>query len=355
VRATDKRVLILGGAGFIGTNLAHRIAGGGERVLLFDDLSRAGVERNVRWLQASHGALVELARGDTCDAARVARLAREASAIFHLAAQVAVTTSLLDPVRDFDVNARGTLHVLEALRALPRPPPLLFTSTNKVYGPLEDVELVAAGTRYQPIPGSPYAPGVSERRSIDLQSPYGCSKGCADQYVLDYARSYRLPATVFRMSCVYGPHQHGNADQGWLAHLLRAAMRGETITIFGDGKQVRDALFVEDLVDAFLLARAGMHRASGQAFNVGGGSSRTLSLLELMDVIEALEGRRPLLAFSRWRTADQRWYVSDTRKIERTLGWRPAVSIAEGVRRLHGWLKGEERRSVRAPEAEVHA
>jgi CDP-paratose 2-epimerase len=237
---------------------------------------------------------------------------------------------------------------------LPRPPPLVFTSTNKVYGALDDVDLVAGEVRYAPARGSPWARGISERRPVEFHSPYGCSKGAADQYVLDYARTFRLPAAVFRMSCIYGPHQHGNEDQGWLAHLIRAAMRAEVITIYGDGKQVRDALFVEDLVDAFLLARAGMHRAAGEAFNVGGGPDRTLSLLELVAMIEALEGRRPAVEFAPWRPADQRWYVSDTRKLGRALGWSPAVGVADGVRRLHAWLRDDERQ--RQPlSAEVHA
>jgi CDP-paratose 2-epimerase len=348
-----KRVVITGGAGFIGTNLADRLARDGERVLLYDNLSRPGVERNLRWLVATHGPAIDVERSDTRAQARLATALRDASSVFHLAAQVAVTTSLVDPIHDFEVNARGTLNLLEGLRARPTPPPLVYTSTNKVYGALDDVDVAAAGLRYAPAEGSPWARGISEERPVEFHSPYGCSKGAADQYVLDYARTYRLPAAVFRMSCIYGPHQHGNEDQGWLAHLIRAALRGETISIYGDGKQVRDALFVEDLVDAFLLARAGMHRVAGEAFNVGGGAERTLSLLELVDMIEALEGRRPALAFDAWRAADQRWYVSDTRKIARVLGWTPVVGVADGVRRLHAWLRSEERAA--AVPAEAHA
>jgi CDP-paratose 2-epimerase len=343
--SSGRRVLITGGAGFIGTNLADRLAGGGESVLLYDDLSRPGVERNARWLVARHGGRIELERASVRDAGRLGRRVREATAVFHLAAQVAVTTSLEDPLHDFEVNARGTLELLEAMRALPSPPPLLYTSTNKVYGALDGVELAVRGPRYAPLPGSAHARGISEERPVEFHSPYGCSKGCADQYVLDYARTYRLPAAVFRMSCIYGPHQHGNEDQGWLAHLVRAALRGEPITIYGDGRQVRDVLFVEDLVDAFLLARAGMRRVAGEAFNVGGGPDRTLSLLELLAMIEALEGERPPATFAAWRPADQRWYVSDSRKLARALGWTPAVGVVEGVRRLHAWLRSEERQA----------
>jgi CDP-paratose 2-epimerase len=196
--------------------------------------------------------------------------------------------------------------------------------------------------------------GVSELEPLSFESPYGCSKGAADQYVRDYARSYGVPTVVFRMSCIYGPHQHGNEDQGWLAHLIRSALRGERITVYGDGKQVRDALFVEDLVDAFLLARAGMRHVAGEAFNVGGGPARTLSLLELLSMIAALGGARPEVAFAPWRAADQRWYVSDTRKLESALGWRPVVGLAEGVSRLHAWLRGEERPAILSP-AEARA
>ncbi len=348
-----KKVLITGGAGFIGTNLADRLARDGEHVLLYDDLSRPGVERNARWLAATHGPLVEIDRADVRDAPRLARAVREASSVFHLAAQVAVTTSLDDPLGDFEVNARGTLNLLEAIRAQASPPPLLFTSTNKVYGALDDVQVVASGTRYATAQGSPYERGIAESRPVEFHSPYGCSKGCADQYVLDYARTFGLPAAVFRMSCIYGPHQHGNEDQGWLAHLLRAALRGERITIYGDGQQVRDALFVEDLVDAFLLARAGMHRIAGEAFNVGGGPERTLSLLDLLGMIEAFTGEKPRVGFADWRAADQRWYVSDTRKLRRALGWSPVVGVAEGVARLHAWLRSEERSTTMV--AELHA
>ncbi|ABS27412.1 SDR family NAD(P)-dependent oxidoreductase [Anaeromyxobacter sp. Fw109-5] len=332
-------VLITGGAGFIGSNLADRLARAGERVLLLDDLSRPGVARNLAWLQAEHGDRIDLERADVRDAAAVARAAREATSVFHLAAQVAVTTSLEDPVGDFEVNARGTLNVLEAVRGRSEPPPLLFTSTNKVYGALEDLALVRNGDRYGPPAGSPYARGVSEARPVEFHSPYGCSKGAADQYVLEWARTFGVPAVVFRMSCIYGPHQHGNEDQGWVAHLLRAALRGDTVTIYGDGRQVRDVLFVEDLVDAFLLARGGARKLAGEAFNVGGGPDHTLSLLELVDLIEALDGERPKVTFSGWRVADQRWYVSDTSKLRAVTGWAPRVPVAEGIGRLHAWLR----------------
>jgi CDP-paratose 2-epimerase len=271
--------------------------------------------------------------------------------VYHLAAQVAVTTSLVDPISDFEVNARGTLEVLEAVRAQRRPIPVVFTSTNKVYGALDDLDVTEGPRRYVVAP--PLAHGVSEQRAVEFHSPYGCSKGAADQYVLDWARTYGVPATVFRMSCIYGPHQHGNEDQGWIAHMLKAAMRGETITIYGDGKQVRDALFVDDLVEALLLARAEIRKTSGHPFNVGGGPENTLSLLELLDLLAVLEGARPRVDRADWRAADQRWYVSDTRALRAALGWTPTVGVVEGVRRLHSWLRSSERAASRPAEAEA--
>jgi CDP-paratose 2-epimerase len=351
--AARRRVLITGGAGFIGTNLADRVLRDGEEVVVLDALTRPGVERNLRWLQQRHGARVQVEVADVRDLAAVKRAVRGATSVFHFAAQVAVTTSLADPLGDFEINARGTLNVLEALRGRSSPPPLIFTSTNKVYGALDDLELRVEGGRYQP--PAALARGISEARPIAFHSPYGCSKGAADQYVLDWAHTFGVPAAVFRMSCIYGLHQHGNEDQGWVAHLLRAAIRGETITIYGDGRQVRDVLFADDLVEAFLLARARMSALAGEAFNVGGGPGSTTSLLELLELIRVLEGARPRVAFAPWRAADQRWYVSDASRLRAATGWSPKVSVVEGVRRLHAWLRSSEQGAVaRALAAEAH-
>ena len=338
-RRDSRPVLITGGAGFIGANLAHRLLSEGEEVVLFDRLSRAGVEGNYEWLRQVHGSRVRLQVADTRDAEAVARAVRSAKTVFHFAAQVAVTSSIADPRHDFEVNTLGTLNVLEALRALPTPPPLLFTSTNKVYGSLSDLEWHDDGKRYEPADRHLQAHGLDESRALDFYSPYGCSKGAADQYILDYARTYNLPATVFRMSCIYGPHQFGTEDQGWLAHFLIQAMDGQTITLYGDGKQVRDVLFVEDLVDALLLARRHIDRLSGQAFNIGGGPAQTVSLLEFMDLIAELCGEAPRLDWGDWRLGDQRYYVSDTRKFQAATGWSPTVGVEEGVRRLYDWLR----------------
>jgi CDP-paratose 2-epimerase len=331
-------VLITGGAGFVGCNLAHRYLAQGREVVLFDNLSRPGVERNLAWLRATHGDRVRAQVADVRDAAAVARAVRGAAEVYHFAAQVAVTTSLLDPIDDFEINARGTLTLLEALRALDTPPPLVFTSTNKVYGDLGDVPLALRGRRYAPADAAVRASGVGEDRALDFHSPYGCSKGTADQYVRDYARSYGLPTVVFRMSCIYGPHQFGTEDQGWVAHFLIRALEGRPITLYGDGMQVRDVLFVEDLVDAFLLARAHVDRLSGEAFNIGGGPANTTSLLELVDRIGALHGERPEVTHEAWRTGDQRYYVSDVRRFGAATGWAPRTSVSEGLERLYEWL-----------------
>ncbi|MDQ6626648.1 MAG: GDP-mannose 4,6-dehydratase, partial [Verrucomicrobiota bacterium] len=344
-KSRKKLVLITGGSGFVGCNLAHRLCSDGEPVLLYDNLSRAGVERNAAWLRQAHGDLVELQVGDIRDSQSLSEAAQSSSAVFHLAAQVAVTSSLTAPTNDFEINARGTLNVLEALRGMTSPPPIIFTSTNKVYGHLDEVALRLNGNRYEPEDADTRANGISEKQPLDFYSPYGCSKGAADQYILDYARTFGLPAVVFRMSCIYGPHQFGTEDQGWVAHFLIQAMKERPITLYGDGNQVRDVLFVEDLVDAFLLARKNIRQLSGQVFNLGGGPRNTTSLLELLDCIAALEGARPNVSSGNWRPGDQRYYVSNFSKFETATGWEPKVGMREGVERLHGWL-GESRAAV---------
>ncbi|MBV9945907.1 MAG: GDP-mannose 4,6-dehydratase [Myxococcales bacterium] len=328
--------LITGGAGFIGANVAHRLLSAGERVRVLDNLSRPMVDRNLAWLTGQHPRL-EVIVGDVRDPVAVREALQGVDHVFHFAAQVAVTTSLIDPTTDFDVNARGTLIVLEAIRAMARPPALLFTSTNKVYGACVDLPFVRQGDRYVPEDARLRESGIGEGRPLEFHSPYGCAKGTADQYVLDWARTYGLRTCVFRMSCIYGPRQFGNEDQGWVAHFLLRALRGAELVIYGDGAQVRDVLYVDDLVDAMLLARAEMSRVAGQAFNVGGGPGNAVSLLELVGRLEALLQKRLRVRVAPWRSADQRWYVSDVRKIVRELGWRPAVTPEEGLSRLWAW------------------
>jgi CDP-paratose 2-epimerase len=330
--------LITGGAGFIASNVADRLLQNGWRVRIFDNLSRAGVEQNVRWLVSRYGPRVDTRIGDVRDRAALSAALTGVQRVFHFAAQVAVTTSLVEPLDDFEVNARGTLNLLEAVRRMDHPPSVLFTSTNKVYGHLDEVPLVRRGKRYEPADVSIASHGIAEDCPLDFHSPYGCSKGAADQYVLDYARTFGIPATVFRMSCIYGPHQFGTEDQGWVAHFLIQTLRRSPLTLYGDGLQVRDVLFVEDLVRAMLLAHERIDATAGRAFNIGGGPANTVSLLELLDLIGALTRIRPVFDVEPWRQADQRYYVSNTAKFEQATGWRPEVPVAQGVRRLMEWL-----------------
>jgi CDP-paratose 2-epimerase len=341
---TQATTLITGGAGFIGSNLAHRLLAAGRRVRVLDNLSRPGVEQNLQWLRQQHGDLLEFVRADVRDAAAVAQAVAGVQQVFHFAAQVAVTTSLENPQEDFAINAQGTLNVLEAARARPVPPGVILTSTNKVYGGLEDLQLSVQGQRYLPVDAGVAARGIGESRPLDFHSPYGCSKGTADQYVTDYARSYGMTTLVFRMSCIYGPRQFGTEDQGWVAHFILRALRGERITLYGDGMQVRDVLFVDDLVDAFLLAEQHAPRLAGRAFNMGGGPRNAISLQDLLDRIEQLHGKRPPLSLDAWRTGDQRYYVSDTESFQRETGWQARVPADEGIARLYEWLAARETR-----------
>ena len=347
-------ILITGGAGFIGTNLAHRLLSEGTPVILYDNLSRPNVEHNLAWLKSEHGQLVRFEHGDVLDFEALRKVVRSASKVFHFAAQVAVTTSLDEPIKDFEINARGTLNLLEALRGCAEPPPLLFTSTNKVYGDLKDVELEVRDGRYEPTDAPLRRHGFSEERALAFHSPYGCSKGAACQYVLDYARTFGMRTIVFRMSCIYGLHQFGNEDQGWVAHFLIRALKGLPITIYGDGRQVRDILFVEDLVEALLKAQQKVGELGGEAFNIGGGPANTISLIELLDLIEQLHGTRPETHFDDWRSADQQYYVSDTRKFSGATGWKAAVDVRTGVTKLYHWLKEfhREKASFIVPHAE---
>jgi CDP-paratose 2-epimerase len=340
----EDAAIITGCAGFIGTNLAHRLLNEGRTVILLDNLHRLGAYENVRWLRSVHGERARIRVADIRDPFATRGLLEHARTVFHLAGQVAVTDSLTHPQYDFAVNVWGTSHLLEALRRQADPPALVFTSTNKVYGSLPDILLRRSGRRYEPLEPRLRQHGVDERRPLDFHTPYGCSKGAADQYVLDYARTYGLPALVFRMSCIYGPHQHGTEDQGWVAHFLLQTLRGQPLTMYGDGRQVRDVLHVDDLVDALLRAERDAPRLRGRAFNVGGGPDRTLSLLELVDRIEDLHGARPQVRFAPARPGDQAYYVSDVRAIADATGWRPRVGVPEGLHDLYAWLARERGR-----------
>jgi CDP-paratose 2-epimerase len=331
-------VLITGGAGFIGSNLADRLLREGRPVILLDNLSRSGVERNVRYLCETHGDLLEVHIHDVRDRRVVERLVARCGSIFHFAAQVAVTTSLVDPVGDFESNLQGTVNVLEAARKQETPPPLLFTSTNKVYGDLHDIELVPVGNRHVPRDHHTRKYGVDESRPLDFHSPHGCSKGAADQYILDYARMYATPNMVFRMSCVYGRRQLGTEDQGWVAHFARQMLRGGPLSIYGDGRQVRDILYIDDLLDAMLLAMENIDRTAGQAFNIGGGPDNAVSLLQVVRALAELSGAEPQVSYGPRRQGDRSYYVSDTRRFTRATGWTPRISAEQGVSCLYRWL-----------------
>ncbi|MEK7657183.1 MAG: GDP-mannose 4,6-dehydratase [Elusimicrobiota bacterium] len=333
----SRRALVTGGAGFIGVNAAARLLSRGWSVSVLDDLSRPGTEKNLAWLRRQ-GAL-DFTRADIRDPRAVARWVKARSKgldfVLHLAAQVAVTTSVADPRPDFEINALGTLNLLEALRALPRKPFLLYSSTNKVYGGMEGVRVALKGGRYA------YASrpmGCSEEEPLDFHSPYGCSKGAADQYVRDYFRIYGLPSAVLRQSCIYGPHQNGTEDQGWVAHFMRAAQAGTGVTLYGDGRQVRDLLFIDDLVDAFEAAYRKRSLSRGRIYNIGGGPANTLSLLELLDWIATRQGKPMRVVRKGWRPGDQKVYVCDIRRARRELGWSPKMGVRKGLGRLWDWL-----------------
>lgn len=344
----DRPVLVTGGAGFIGSNIADRLAREGYSVLVYDALSRPGVERNLAWLWDRHPSAIQPIIADIRDAGELRRAVGEAQAVFHMAAQVAVTTSLDDPRDDFEINLGGTFNLLEAARAKGGVP-VVFASTNKVYGDLADLEFAATEQGYLPTDRDVRRFGIGERRPLDFHTPYGCSKGAADQYVLDYARSYGVPAAVLRMSCIYGQRQLGTEDQGWVAHFLIRALEGAPITLYGDGQQVRDILDVSDAVDAYLAAWRRIDRVAGQAFNLGGGPANAVSLRTLIAEIGALTGRDVALSWSDWRAGDQRYFVADTRAAEAALGLGPRLPWRDGVARLAGWL-AEERRLPVEPE-----
>jgi CDP-paratose 2-epimerase len=351
----DRPVLVTGGAGFIGSNLADRLARDGHEVLVYDALARPGVEANLAWLKARHPRRVSAVVADIRDEDEFGRAVAEAGAVFHLAAQVAVTTSLVDPRADFAVNLQGTLSVLEALRRRGEPVPLVFASTNKVYGDLSDVVLEREGDAYIPRDPGLRAHGIGEDRPLDFHTPYGCSKGAADQYVLDYARSFGLPTAVLRMSCIYGPRQMGTEDQGWIAHFLIRALRGEPISVYGDGCQVRDALDVGDAVEAYLAAWAWIGAVGGRAFNLGGGPANAVSLRQVIAFIGELTGRPVEARYAEWRAGDQRYYVSDTRRAARELGLARARPWREGVSALARWLRDEHAPASAAPSQPAEA
>lgn len=344
-------VLVTGGAGFVGVNLANHLLHAGQKVIIYDNLSRPGVEQNLQWLLSVHdrsNIWVEIA--DTRNTFSLQKVVAKSKIVYHLAAQVAVTTSLQDPFNDFEINIKGTLNLLEAIRKSPHQPPIIYTSTNKVYGNLGELQFKETTSSYQPQDPHIRKYGVSETQRLDFHSPYGCSKGAAEQYVLDFARSYNLKAVVFRMSCIYGPHQFGTEDQGWVAHFLINMINKKPLHIYGNGKQVRDILFVDDLVEAFQLAWENIDKIKGEAFNIGGGVDNAISLLELISHIENEKGKKVKKEFGPVRTGDQVYYVSDNRKFQQAVGWTPSVSLVEGLEQLYHWLKNHHTVKIDLPK-----
>ena len=330
-----KRILITGGAGFIGCNAARFFGARNWRVTVLDNLSRAGTDKNLGWLR--DGTTFDFEKVDVRDPEGIDRTMAEGrfDAVLHLAAQVAVTTSVADPRTDFAVNAAGTFNLLDAVRLHCPGAVFIFASTNKVYGKIAAAASELRGSRYAYV-DRPH--GIAETEPLDFLSPYGCSKGAADQYALDFARMYQIPATSFRQSCIYGPRQFGVEDQGWVAWFAIAAMLGHDITIFGDGKQVRDVLHIDDLLRAFEAAIRAPEKVASEAFNVGGGPEHTLSLLELIDMLERRLHRKVPLQWGDWRPGDQQVYVSDIRKLETALGWKPQIGVTTGIAKLIDWV-----------------
>ncbi|MDB5615419.1 MAG: NAD-dependent epimerase/dehydratase family protein [Devosia sp.] len=355
LNSADRGIVITGGAGFIGSNLADALLADGEAVTVLDNLSRDGVQQNLSWLQARHGSKLQVVIADIRNAAAIEPVIAGAKAVFHFAAQTAVTTSLVDPVGDFEVNARGTLNVLEAVRKAGRRAPVIFSSTNKVYGGLHDLQLIELEDQHAPVDEQIRARGINEGRRLDLCTPYGCSKGVADQYVLDYERSYGIPTAVLRMSCIYGPRQFGTEDQGWVAHFLICALKGAGITIYGDGKQVRDVLHVRDAVAAYRATLASIDKVRGRAFNLGGGPRNAVSLNMVLDEIQRLVGEPLVVQQDTWREGDQLYFVAETTRLEAELGWRAKIGWQEGLRDLASWLGEREQETLPASPLQVRA
>jgi CDP-paratose 2-epimerase len=334
--ASDRSVLVLGGAGFIGSNWASRLLETTDaKVHIFDNLSRCGVQHNLHQLESLWGGSgrLQFTCADVRDAAAVERAVSPATELYHFAAQVAVTTSMVDPRQDFETNLAGTFNVLEAARVSGNRPLLLFTSTNKVYGEIVSRTLEKTQSRYQYVGGG----GISESEPIDFHSPYGCSKGAADQYVRDYARMFNIPAVVFRMSCIAGPRQFGNEDQGWVAHFLYSALRRVPLFVYGDGRQVRDVLCVHDLMRAFEAVRGHLTDCQGKIYNIGGGPRNTTSLIELIDEVKRLTGHDTEYEVHPSRPGDRPVYVTDYGKIQRDTAWQPTMNVRQTLESIYDW------------------
>lgn len=337
------KYLITGGAGFIGSNLANALLARGDKVIISDNFFRNGSKSNIEWLKETHRNTFSIIKGDLrrLEQKEMIKTIRSVDVAIHLAAQVAVTTSVKNPRDDFEINALGTFNLLEAVRNSGNNPILIYSSTNKVYGDLEDLKITEKADRYE---FSNMKWGVSEKRNLDFHSPYGCSKGAADQYVRDYARIYGLNTIVFRQSCIYGPRQFGVEDQGWVAWFLIALTLGKSITIYGNGKQVRDLLYIDDLVKSYDLAIKNIKTTKGQIYNIGGGRTNTISVwYEFKPILEELFKRKIHVNFANSRPGDQPIFVSDIRKAEKDFGWKPKISVKQGMRLLFDWVQDNKK------------
>lgn len=334
----SKKILIIGGAGFIGINAAEKFIDLGWQVTILDNLSRKGTDLNLKWLSKKFPRKYKFVKADIVSDQKI--LDRETAkndAVLHLAAQVAVTTSILDPYHDMMVNILGTIHVLEAIRKIKgKKPSLIYASTNKVYGNLTHLKVSEKSKRYVL---DDHSNGIHENHQLDFHSPYGCSKGAAEQYVRDYSRIYGLKTVVFRQSCIYGRHQFGIEDQGWIAWFVIATLLKKPVKLYGNGKQVRDVLFVDDLVDLYYAAIKNINEVSGHIFNIGGGQSNSISILELFDTLKENHGLGVDYTHHELRAGDQKIFISDNNNIHKSIGWKPKVALREGIAELLQWTQ----------------
>jgi len=335
------KILITGGAGFIGINAAMHFLQKGDDVVIFDNFSRLGGRKNIEWLQKNVQKQPQILEGDIrTDREKIKESLRDVELVLHLAGQVAVTTSVVNPREDFEINALGTFNMLESIRELKINPIFIYSSTNKVYGGLEDISIKEEDTKYvfTDLPN-----GIAEKQPLDFHSPYGCSKGAGDQYVRDYSRIYGLRTIVFRQSCIYGPRQFGIEDQGWLAWFMIALAQGKEVTIYGNGKQVRDVLYIDDLVEAYSLSAQKITISQGQIYNIGGGKNNTLSIwYEFRPLLEELFQKSFTVTFSPSRAGDQPIYISDIQKAENDFGWTPQIDKQTGIRKLYDWVSANK-------------
>lgn len=330
------KILIIGGAGFIGCNAADYFLKKGNQVTILDDLSRKGTDNNLEWVKSNYPNVKFVKADIRKDQNILDSEINQVDVVIHLAAQVAVTTSVVNPRLDFEINLLGTFNILESIRKSNNKPTLLYSSTNKVYGGMEHIEVEEKETKYE---YKLLKQGVDENMQLDFHSPYGCSKGAADQYIIDYSRIYGLKTVVFRQSCIYGTRQFGIEDQGWVSWFIIATTLNRPLKIFGNGKQVRDVLFVDDLIRCYEMAIENIDKVSGNAYNIGGGPEKSMSLLELLGYLEEFHGKKIEYTFHDWRPGDQPVFICNINKAKQHFGWEPQVGVKQGVKKLFDWVQ----------------